>query len=72
MQTGQEKYGMQTMNQALARLVEQRADRARHGASAISSNRDELITILERGAGQPGAALAGQRPRPPMRQEVRK
>ena len=71
MQTGQEKFGMQTMNQALARLVEKRVV-TRDTAFATSSNRDELITILERGAGQAGAALAGARPRPPMRQEVLK
>jgi twitching motility protein PilT len=71
MQTGQEKFGMQTMNQALARLVEKRLV-TRDNAFATSSNRDELITILERGAGQPGAALAGARPRPQMRQEVLK
>ena len=71
MQTGQEKFGMQTMNQALGRLVEKRLV-TRDTAFSVSSNRDELITILERGAGQPGAALAGARPRPPMRQEVLK
>ena len=71
MQTGQEKFGMQTMNQALARLVEKRLV-ARDTAFSVSSNRDELITILERGAGPAGAALAGARPRPPMRQEVLK
>jgi twitching motility protein PilT len=71
MQTGQEKFGMQTMNQALARLVEKRLV-TRDSAFATSSNRDELITILERGAGQPGAALAGARPRPQVRQEVLK
>ncbi len=72
MQTGQEKFGMQTMNQALGRLVEKRLV-TRDTAFSVSSNRDELIMILERGAGTPGAALAGQRPRPPMqRQEALK
>ncbi len=71
MQTGQEKYGMQTMNQALARLVEKRLV-TRDTAFSTSSNRDELITILERGAGPTSAALTGARPRPPMRQEVLK
>ena len=49
MQAGQEKLGMQTMNQSLARLVERRII-TRDAALATSSNRDELITILERGA----------------------
>jgi twitching motility protein PilT len=49
MQAGQEKFGMQTMNQALARLVERRIV-SRDVAFTTSSNRDELITILERGA----------------------
>jgi twitching motility protein PilT len=72
MQMGQEKFGMQTMNQALARLVEKRLV-TRDTAFSVSSNRDELITILERGAGQAAAtagAGAAARPRPPMRQEV--
>jgi len=72
MQTGQEKFGMQTMNQALARLVERRLV-TRDTAFSVSSNRDELIMILERGAGQPSAALAGGRPKAAMpRQEVLK
>jgi twitching motility protein PilT len=50
MQAGQEKLGMQTMNQALARLVERRLI-TRDVALATSSIRDELLTILERGAG---------------------
>jgi twitching motility protein PilT len=49
MQAGQEKYGMQTMNQSLARLVERRVI-TRDQAFATSSNRDELVMILERGA----------------------
>jgi twitching motility protein PilT len=56
MQAGQEKLGMQTMNQALARLVDRRVI-TRELALNTSSNREELITILERGA----AAMA---PRP--------
>ncbi len=71
MQTGQEKFGMQTMNQALARLVEKRLV-TRDTAFATSSNRDELITILERGAGAGSPAVAGARPRPPMQQGVLK
>ena len=48
MQAGQEKLGMQTMNQSLARLVERRVV-AREVAMATSSNKEELMTILERG-----------------------
>ena len=62
MQAGQEKFGMQTMNQSLARLVERRVI-SRDVAFATSSNKDELITILERGAG-PGAAQLAARQRP--------
>src|SRR5688500_15744251 len=48
MQTGQEKLGMQTMNQALARLVERKTI-TRETAVNCSSNRDELFMLLERG-----------------------
>ncbi len=47
MQSGQEKLGMQTMNQALARLVERRIV-SREVAMATTSNKDELITMLQR------------------------
>jgi len=57
MQAGQEKFGMQTMNQSLARLVEKRVI-TRDTAFATTSNRDELIMILERGT--PQVAAAGQ------------
>jgi twitching motility protein PilT len=72
MQTGQEKLGMQTMNQSLARLVEKRQI-TRESALATSSLRDELLSILERGVaapGAPGAAGPGQR-RMPLAQGVR-
>jgi twitching motility protein PilT len=58
MQTGQEKLGMQTMNQSLARLVEKRLI-TRESALATSSLRDELLSILERGVAAPGAPGAG-------------
>ena len=66
MQAGQERLGMQTMNQSLARLVERRVV-TRDVALNTSSNRDELISMLERGVAAPGAAgvhpaLAGRRP----------
>jgi twitching motility protein PilT len=57
MPAGQEKFGMQTMNQSLARLVERRII-TRDVAFSTSSNRDELITVLERGA--PAVAGAAQ------------
>jgi len=64
MQAGQEKYGMQTMNQSLARLVERRLI-TRDEAFKTSANRDELIMILERGAApipvSPAMAAAGAR-----------
>jgi twitching motility protein PilT len=49
MQTGQEKLGMQTMNQALARLVERRVV-TRDAALSTSSNREELQLLFERGS----------------------
>jgi len=68
MQAGQEKYGMQTMNQSLQRLVEKKLV-SRDEALNTSSNRDELITMLERGAaGRPPMMAAT---RPPYRQEAR-
>jgi twitching motility protein PilT len=71
MQTGQDKFGMQTMNQSLARLVERRLI-TREVAANTSSNRDELFQILERGA----SAQSGMPPslaarRVPLRQGVR-
>jgi twitching motility protein PilT len=56
MQAGQEKLGAQTMNQSLARLVARRVI-TREAAMSTSANRDELATMLER-----GAALAAMRP----------
>jgi twitching motility protein PilT len=47
MQTGQERVGMQTLNQSLLRLVEQRVV-ARETALAASPNRDELVSLLDR------------------------
>jgi twitching motility protein PilT len=57
MQAGQEKFGMQTMNQSLARLVERRIV-SRDVAFATSSNRDELVMMLERGVVPVGPAPA--------------
>jgi len=48
MQSGQEKFGMQTMNQSLARLTQSRQI-TRGVAMAATSNKDELLAMLERG-----------------------
>ena len=62
MQTGQEKVGMQTMNQCLATLY-QRKQVTLESALEKSSNRDELQDLISRGVGVvAGAGL--QRPRP--------
>lgn len=58
MQTGQEKMGMQTMNQSLATLF-QKKHVALETALSASSNRDELQDLINRGVGVvPGAGLA--------------
>ena len=72
MQTGQEKLGMQTMNQSLATLVFRRLI-TQDTAINASSNREELVEMISRGAGvvagagmgRPGGPGVG--PRPPMR-----
>jgi twitching motility protein PilT len=66
MQTGQEKLGMQTMNQSLARLVEKRVI-TRDTALATTSLRDELLSILDRPA---AAGMAGAPGMPPRRMPV--
>src|SRR5512143_2253299 len=68
MQTGQEKLGMQTMNQSLATLYQKRLITLEAAMSA-SSLKDELEQMISRGAGVvPGAGLnrpgAGMPPRP--------
>jgi twitching motility protein PilT len=50
MQTGQDKYGMQTFNQALASLYHQRQI-TMETALQRSSNVDELKELIERGSG---------------------
>src|SRR5215203_5589698 len=58
MQTGQEKLGMQTMNQSLATLVQKRQVTTETAMSA-SSLRDELEQMIARGAGVvAGAGMA--------------
>ena len=67
MQTGQDKYGMQTFNQSLATLHHKRQI-SLEVAMQRSSNADELKELIERGSGLNDAYGAGQqRPlkRPP-------
>jgi twitching motility protein PilT len=82
MQTGQDKFGMQTFNQALASLYHKRAITL-ETAMARSSNADELKELIDRGSGlnqsyngqgkplnQVGSPYAQGRPigqRPPVR-----
>ena len=68
MQTGQEKLGMQTMNQSLSSLYQKRLITLDQ-ALAASSLRDELEQMIARGAGvvpgagaRPGGAGMPQRP----------
>src|SRR4029077_10067797 len=62
MQTGQNKYGMQTFNQSLATLVHRRVI-SLELAMSTSSLPDELAEMIARGAGvnvpQPGAGGMG-------------
>ena len=67
MQAGQEKIGMQTMNQSLATLVRLRRI-SMETALAASSMQDELRDIVQRGAGVvAGAGMAHRGSRPPIR-----
>jgi twitching motility protein PilT len=66
MQTGQEKLGMQTMNQSLATLYHNKTVTL-ETALAASSNRDELQDLINRGVGVvAGAGLS----RPPLRPQA--
>ena len=70
MQTGQEKVGMQTMNQSLASLYFKRQI-SLETAMAASSLRDELQEMIARGVGVvPGAGL-GRSSGPPARPAMR-
>ncbi|HZR22522.1 MAG TPA: type IV pilus twitching motility protein PilT [Vicinamibacterales bacterium] len=66
MQSGQEKYGMQTMNQSLASLQMRRLITVEAAMSA-SSNRDELQDLINRGVGVVAGAGLGRPGAPPNR-----
>jgi twitching motility protein PilT len=69
MQTGQEKMGMQTMNQSLVTLYQRRLITLEAAMNA-SSSKDELEQMIARGSGVvPGAGLnrPGMPPRPAAR-----
>ena len=59
MQTGQEKLGMQTMNQSLATLYFRRQITLETAMTA-SSNREELQEMINRGAGVVAGAGHGR------------
>jgi twitching motility protein PilT len=72
MQTGQEKVGMQTMNQSLATLFFQRTI-SLETAMMQSSNREELQEMVNRGVGVvAGAGLSRPGAPPGARQPVQK
>jgi len=64
MQAGQEKLGMQTMNQSLATLV-QRRQISLETAQEASSLRDELMDLINRGVGVVAGAGLGRPAGPP-------
>ncbi|MDQ2854888.1 MAG: type IV pili twitching motility protein PilT, partial [Acidobacteriota bacterium] len=64
MQTGQDKYGMQTFNQTLATLYHKRQI-SLDTALQRSSNTDELKELIERGSGLNTGHNAGPKPAHP-------
>ena len=66
MQTGQEKVGMQTMNQSIATLY-QRKQISLEVAMSASSNRDELQDLINRGVGVVAGAGLGRTTGMPQR-----
>ena len=64
MQTGQDKFGMQTFNQALASLYHKRQITL-EAAMQRSSNADELRELIERGSGVNDSYGGVQRPNAP-------
>ena len=69
MQTGQEKMGMQTMNQSLATLY-QRKQVTLETALSASSNRDDLQDLINRGVGVVAGAGLGRPGAPPLRPQA--
>jgi twitching motility protein PilT len=69
MQTGQEKMGMQTMNQSLATLY-QRKQVTLETALSATSNRDELQDLINRGVGVVAGAGLGRPGAPPLRPQA--
>ena len=65
MQTGQEKFGMQTFNQALASLYHSRQITL-EAAMQRTSNPDELKELIERGSGLNQSYGGGGPTKPPM------
>ena len=65
MQTGQEKLGMQTLNQCLTTLYLSKQITMETALTA-SSNKDELTDMIQRGSGVvPGAGLGRAQQTPP-------
>jgi twitching motility protein PilT len=64
MQTGQEKFGMQTANQSLATLYMKKQITLEHAMTA-SSNREELQEMINRGVGVVAGAGLGRPGMPP-------
>ena len=64
MQTGQDKFGMQTANQSLATLYMKKLVTLEHAMTA-SSNRDELQEMINRGVGVVAGAGLGRPGAPP-------
>jgi twitching motility protein PilT len=60
MQVGQDKFGMQTMNQSLAALYQRRLI-SMEDAVGRSSDADELRRLITEGAGVGAAAAARRR-----------
>jgi twitching motility protein PilT len=69
MQTGQDKFGMQTANQSLATLYMKKQITLEHAMMA-SSNREELQEMINRGVGVVAGAGLGRPGAPPSRVQV--